>query len=318
MELLRYWSARVAQSVFVLWAAFTVSFFVLYGLPSDPVTLMLSQGGTSGVLDPAAVASINHEYGFDQPLIVQYVNRLGAFVTGHFGVSIDQGQDVLTIVSRGAWSTIQIALLSFVLAIVLGLGIAVTASSTRMRWLRQLLQSLPPLALSLPTFWLGLVLIQVFAFQLHWFPSFGDKTPNTLVLPVLTLAIPVSASVAQVLTKSFLGVWRQPFVQVAQSKGFGRRQLLSKHVLRNAVIPALTMAGITLGQLLAGAVITETVFSRPGLGSMTQRAVQTQDIPVVQFMVVLAALVFVVVNLVVDALYPVIDPRIRRRGLVAA
>src|SRR5690606_31411010 len=118
MELLRYWSARVAQSVFVLWAAFTVSFFVLYGLPSDPVTLMLSQGGTSGVLDPAAVASINHEYGFDQPLIVQYVNRLGAFVTGHFGVSIDQGQDVLTIVSRGAWSTIQIALLSFVLAIV--------------------------------------------------------------------------------------------------------------------------------------------------------------------------------------------------------
>ncbi|MCU1515249.1 MAG: peptide transporter, permease component [Microbacteriaceae bacterium] len=318
MLLLRYWSGRAAQSVFVLWAAFTVSFLVLYGLPGDPVTLMLSQGGSSGTLDPVAVASLNHEFGFDRPLILQYFDRLGAFVTGNFGISIDQNQDVLTIVSRGAWSTLQIALLGFAVAIALGLGIAVLASSTRMRWLRQLLQSLPPLALSLPTFWLGLVLIQVFAFQLHLFPSFGDKTANTLVLPVLTLAIPASAGVAQVLTKSFLGVWRQPFVQVAQAKGFGRRQLLSKHVLRNAVIPALTMAGITFGQLLAGAVITETVFSRPGLGSMTQRAVQSQDLPVVQFMVVLAAVVFVTINLVVDALYPIIDPRIRRRGLVTA
>lgn len=316
--MLRYWSTRVAQSVFVLWAAFTLSFFVLYGLPGDPVTLMLSQGGAAGALDPEAVAKLNHDYGFDQPLVVQYVDHLGAFLTGHFGTSIDQNQSVVDIVSRGSWSTIQLSLLGFAVAIVLGLGIAVLASSTRMRWLRQLLQSLPPLALSLPGFWLGLVLIQVFSFQLHLFPSFGDKTPITLVLPVITLAIPVSAAVAQVLTKSFLGVWRQPFVQVARAKGLSRPQLLSRHVLRNAIIPALTMAGITFGHLLVGTVIIETVFSRPGLGSVTQRAVQQQDIPVVQFMVVLAALVFVIVNLVVDALYPIIDPRIRRRGLAEA
>ncbi|MDM4761585.1 ABC transporter permease [Galbitalea sp. SE-J8] len=318
MLLLRYWGAKLAQSVFVLWAAFTLSFFILYGLPSDPVSLMLSQGGASGNLDPEAIAALNREYGFDRPLVLQYVDHLGAFLRGDFGTSIEQGQPVVDIVGRGIGSTTVLALAGFGVAVALGLALAVVASSTRMRWLRQVLQSLPPLALSLPPFWLGLVLLQLFSFTFHWFPSFGDRAPNTLVLPTLTLAIPVSATIAQVLTKNFLTTWQQPFVQVAQAKGLGRPRLLSRHVLRNAVIPALTMAGITFGHLLAGTVITETVFSRAGLGRVTQQAVTQQDLPVVQFVVVLAAAIFVVVNLLVDGLYPVIDPRIRRRGLVAA
>lgn len=317
MQALRYWAVKVGQSVFVLWAAFTLSFFILYGLPSDPVSLMLSQGGASGNLDPAAIAQLNKEYGFDQPLIVQYFVRLGAFLRGDFGTSIEQHQPVIEIIGRSIGSTVVLALAAFCLAVALGLAIAVLASSTRMRWLRQLLQSLPPLALALPGFWLGLVLLQLFSFTVHWFPSFGDKTPNTLVLPMITLAIPVSASIAQILTKSFLSTWRQPFVQVAEAKGFGRPRLLSRHVLRNAIIPALTMAAITFGNLLAGTVIAETVFSRAGLGRVAQEAVTQQDIPVVQFVVVLAAAVFVIVNLVVDALYPVIDPRIRRPAQVA-
>ncbi len=318
MQTLRYWAVKVGQSVFVLWAAFTLSFFILYGLPSDPVSLMLSQSGAAGNLDPNAIAELNKQYGFDQPLVVQYWDHLLAFVRGDFGTSIEQNQPVIDIVGRGIGSTLTLTLLGFLLAILLGLGIAVLASSTRMGWLRQLLQSLPPLALALPPFWLGLVLLQLFSFTFHWFPSFGDKTPATLVLPVITLAIPVSATIAQILTKSFLTTWRQPFVQVAQAKGLGRPRLLSRHVLRNAIIPGLTIAGITFGHLLAGTVIIETVFSRAGLGRITQQAVTQQDIPVVQFVVVLAAFVFVIVNLVVDALYPVIDPRIRRRGLAAA
>ena len=318
MQTLRYSANKVAQSVFVLWASFTLSFFILYGLPSDPVALMLSQSGAAGNLDPGAIAKLDKEYGFDQPLIEQYGNHLVAFLRGDFGTSIVQNRPVIDIISQGVGSTILLAVLAFAVAIVLGLGIAVLASSTRMRWLRHLLQSLPPLALALPPFWLGLVLLELFSFTLHWFPSFGDQTPNTLVLPVLTLAIPVSANIAQVLTKSFLTTWRQPFVQVAQAKGFGRGALLSRHVLRNAVIPALTMAGITFGQLLAGTVIVEAVFSRAGSGKVTQQAVQQQDIPVVQFVVVLAAAVFVVINLLVDALYPIIDPRIRRIRIVTA
>jgi peptide/nickel transport system permease protein len=317
MATLRYWLVKVAQSAFVLWAAFTVTFFVLYGLPSDPISLMLNQSGAGGALDQGAVDQLAHQYGFDRPLIVQYGDRLLAFLRGDFGVSIDQHQPVLTVIGRAVGPTLQLALLGFVVAVLLGLGIAILAAGTRMRWLRQLLQSLPPLALSLPTFWVGLVLLQIFSFTFHWFPSFGDKTPNTLVLPVITLAIPVSASIAQILTKSFLTTWRQPFVQVAQAKGLGGRRLLGRHVLRNAIIPALTIAAVTFGHLLAGTVIVETVFSRSGLGRVTQQAVTQQDIPVVQFVVMIAATVFVVVNLLVDGLYPVIDPRIRHRGPVA-
>ncbi|MFT4124229.1 MAG: ABC transporter permease [Microbacteriaceae bacterium] len=317
MQTLRYWAARIGQAVIVVWAAFTLSFVILYALPSDPVALMLSQSGESGSLDPDAVAALNQQYGFDRPLIVQYLDRLLAFLRGDFGTSIQQSQPVVEVVGRSIGGTLELTAAAFVLAIVLGLGIAVVASSTRMPWLRQLLQSLPPLALALPPFWLGLVLLQLFSFTLHWFPSFGDDSLASLVLPTVTLAVPVSASIAQILTKSFLGTWRQPFVQLARAKGLGRPGLLRRHVIRNAVIPALTIAAITFGHLLAGTVIVETVFSRSGLGRVAQEAVTQQDIPVVQFVVVLAAAVFAVVNLLVDGVYPVIDPRIRRRGLVS-
>jgi ABC-type dipeptide/oligopeptide/nickel transport systems, permease components len=233
-------------------------------------------------------------------------------------VSIQQDRPVIDIISQAAAPTLQLSLTAFVVAMLLGLALAVGASSTRLPWLRQFLQSIPPLTLALPGFWLGLMLLEIFSFTLHWFPSFGDKGLPTLVLPVITLAIPVSAGVGQVLTKSFLGTWGQSFVQVARTKGFGRVRLLHSHVLRNSIMPALTMAGMVFGSLLVGTVVTETVFSRPGLGRVLQEAVQQQDIPIVQLMVVLAAVVFVIVNLVVDALYPIIDPRIRRRALRVA
>jgi peptide/nickel transport system permease protein len=318
MQTLRYWLVRIAQSVFVLWAAFTVSFVVLYKLPSDPVALFLGQNGQTGGLDSTEVSQLNAQYGFDKSIFVQYYDRLWHFLTFDFGDSIQQQQPVTTVVRRALPATLELSLTAFVIAIVLGVGLAVVASSTRAGWLRQLVQSLPPLALSLPSFWVGLVLLELFSFNLHWFPSFGNSGVRSLVLPAITLAIPVSASIAQVLTKSFLSTWRQPFVQVAESKGLGRSRLLSRHVLRNAVIPSLTIAALVFGNVLGGTVITETVFSRAGLGRLTQQAVAVQDIPVVQFMVVFSALIFVIVNLLVDALYPVIDPRIRRRGLAAA
>jgi peptide/nickel transport system permease protein len=318
VQTLRYWLVRVAQSVFVLWAAFTVSFVVLYKLPSNPVALFLNESGESAALDKGAAAQLNAEYGFDKPVVVQYFERLGHFLTGDFGTSIQQNQPVTTVVRRALPATMELSLTGFALAVVLGVGLAVVASSTRSNWLRQSVQSLPPLALSLPSFWVGLVLLELFSFQLHWFPSFGNSGVRSLVLPAITLALPVSASIAQVLTKSFLSTWRQPFVQVAEAKGLGRPRVLSRHVLRNAVIPSLTIAGIVFGNVLGGTVITETVFSRSGLGRLTQQAVAAQDIPVVQFMVVFSALIFVIVNLLVDALYPVIDPRIRRSAPAAA
>jgi peptide/nickel transport system permease protein len=318
MQTSRYWLVRIAQSVFVLWAAFTVSFVVLYKLPSDPVSLFLGENGQSSGLDQNQVAQLNAQYGFDRPVLVQYLRGLWNFLRLDFGDSIQQHQPVTTVVRRALPSTLELSLTAFVIAVVLGVTVAAVASSTRVPWVRQVVQSLPPLALSLPTFWVGLFLLEIFSFNLHWFPSFGNNGVRSLVLPAVTLALPVSAAMAQVLTKSFLTTWRQPFVQVAEAKGLRRSSLLSRHVLRNAVIPGLTIAAIVFGNVLGGTVITETVFSRAGLGRLTQQAVASQDIPVVQFMVVFSALIFVIMSLLVDALYPVIDPRIRRRALAVA
>ncbi|MFT4307462.1 MAG: ABC transporter permease [Microbacterium sp.] len=310
---------RLLQSVLVLWAAFTVSFFVLFVLPSDPVALMLGQGGEGGVADTAAVDALRSQYGFDQPILVQYAQRLWAFVRLDFGTSLQDKQPVGEAVATALPSTLQLAVTAMALASVIGVAIAAVASTTRLSWLRQALLSLPPLGASLPPFWIGLLLIQFFAFQLRLLPSMGDNGWQSVILPALTLAFPASAVIAQILAKSFLSTWQQPFVQLARAKGLSRRELLTGHVLRHAIIPAVTMAAIIFGNLLAGTVVVETVFSRTGIGRLVESAVTQQDVPVVQLVVVLSALIFVVVNLAVDAVYPLLDPRIvrnRRRSPV--
>jgi peptide/nickel transport system permease protein len=314
-EVLKYWLVRILQSVFVLWAAFTLSFVILQVLPSDAALLRLNAGGAGGPLDEAEADALRASLGLDKPLLVQYLDRIGGFLTGDFGVSIQKDRPVADLVAQALPSTLVLVSVALILALVFGTLLAVLASGTRAGWLRQALQSIPPVVLSLPGFWVALVLIQVFAFQVRWFPSTGDKTLPSLVLPAITLALPIGAIIAQILTKSLLATWRAPFVQVAEARGLGRRQLLTRHVLRNAVIPTLTMLAIIFGNLLGGSIIVETVFGRAGLGRLTENAVTNQDIPVVQFVVVFAALVFVVTNLFVDFLYTILDPRIRRRGL---
>lgn len=312
---LSYWLTRIAQSAFVLWAAFTLSFIILQVLPSDAAALRLAAGGTGGALDEAEVDALRESLGSNLPLLQQYAASIGGFLTGDFGVSIQKDRPVGDLVAEALPSTITLVLVALPIALVFGTVFAVIASSTRIPWVRQAMQSIPPVLLSLPGFWVALLLIQVFAFQLRWFPSTGDSTPIALVLPAITLALPVGAIIAQILTKSLLTTWRAPFVQVAEAKGLSRPRLLRRHIIRNAVIPALTMLAIVFGNLLSGSIIAETVFGRSGLGRLTENAVTTQDIPVVQFVVVFAALIFVVTSLLVDFLYTVLDPRIRRPRL---
>ncbi|ADO44306.1 ABC-type dipeptide/oligopeptide/nickel transport system, permease component (plasmid) [Ketogulonicigenium vulgare Y25] len=312
MAILKFWAARLGQSAFVLWAAFTFSFVILYLLPSDPVSLLLGQDGAAGAPDAQTVAALNAEFGLDQGWIAQYFQRLGQFLTLDFGNSIQHRRPVTDLVAEVLPATLHLSLLALGLALVLGVALAVAASMTRMGWLRQVLQSIPPTILALPGFWIGLVLLQVFAFQLRWVPSLPNRGALSMILPVVTLALPTAAIIGQILTKSLLGTWRQPFVQVARARGLSQWDILHRHVARNAILPALTMAAIIFGNLLTGTIITETVFSRGGLGRLIERAVTQQDIPLVQFMVVFSAFVFVVINLLVDAAYPALDPRIRR------
>ncbi|WP_223694094.1 ABC transporter permease [Leifsonia poae] len=319
--MLRYIAGRVGQAVLVLWAAFTVAFVLLQALPGDAV-LIKFQGGDLG-LSPEQLAQIRASYGADEPVVVQYLHALGNAVTGNFGYSIQQGVPVADLLRANLPSTAALAGLGFLLAAVIAVAVAFLSTLSRFGWLRSALQSLPSLFISVPTFWLGITLIQVFSFRLHLVPVIGGSAVQQLILPVITLAVPISAPLAQVLVRSIDQVNTQPFVAVVRAKGASASWVLWRHVAKNAVLPTLTIAGVLFGELIAGAVVTETVFGRNGIGRLTQAAVGGQDTPVLQAVVLLAALVYVVVNLIVDLLYPVLDPRLaphsgRVRAVAAA
>lgn len=306
----RYVIRRLAQAVAVLWAAYTLSFFVLDFLPGDPVSAMAGGGLDQSSVDPARLDALRHEYGFDRPILVRYVDHLGDAIRGDFGNSVATGQPVSTTLADALPQTLLLTGAALLLAVVFGGGLALTATYTSSRALRQTLLSVPALGVSMPTFWVGLLLVQLFSFRLGLVPAFGNDGVTSLVLPAVTLAVPTGALLAQVLAKSLLMTLDEPYVQTARAKGAGRLHVHLHHALRNAALPALTIVGLLVGNLLAGSVVVETVFSRNGIGRATVSAVTVQDLPVVQGVVVFGALVFVVVNLVVDLVYPLFDPRV--------
>jgi peptide/nickel transport system permease protein len=307
----RYLLSRIGQAVLVLWAAFTIAFVLLQALPGD--ALLIKYQNPDMGLSPAEIEDIRDSYGANTPLFLQYIHSLGGFLTGNLGYSVQAGVPVVEQLAANVPATLALAGLGFFAAVVLAVAIAFLSSLAPFSWLRNAIQSLPSLFISVPVFWLGIVLIQVFSFQLKLIPVINPPEALGLVLPVATLAIPISAPLAQVLIRSIDDVRTQPFVAVARSRGGSNAWVLSHHVARNAVLPALTIAGVLLGELIGGAVVTETVFGRNGVGQLTQEAVNSQDAAVLQAVVVLAATSFVVVNLAVDLLYPVLDPRLKKK-----
>lgn len=307
----RYLASRLAQGLLVLWIAFTLSFFLLCWLPGDPVITMLGAGGELQSFDPAEVARLRAEFHLDEPLIIQYLLALGDLVRFDLGTSIQAGTPVTEAIAAALPSTLALAALALAIALVAGIVIAVAATLTRRAWLRDILAGLPGLGVALPTFWVGLMLLQIFSFRLPLFPAVGTGTPAAVVLPAVTLAIPLSAIIAQVLFRSLQNAWVQPFVTTFHASGYTRLRLLPRQALPVALLPTLTMGGVLFGQALAGSVVVENVFSRQGLGRLAQTAVTGQDIPLVQGIVLFAAAVFVLVNLVTDLAYPLLDPRLR-------
>lgn len=303
---------RPAQALLVLWAAFSLSFAILYALPGDPVAILLAQSGEPGAVDPAKVAELRARYHLDGSLWQQYGGALWRLLQLDLGTSLQTGKPVAQALAAALPSTLALALAALLLALPLGIGLALAAHQVRRRPLHSALHNAPALVVSLPTFWVGLVLLQLFSFRLHWLPAMGEHGLASLVLPAVTLALPCAAMIAQVLGRSIASVSQQPFVQALRSKGVGPWRLLCGHILHNAAIPLLSLSGTLLGNLLAGAVVTETVFSRDGVGRLAQAAVASQDIAVVQGVVLLAAALYVLTNLATDLLYPLLDPRIRQ------
>ncbi|MEQ3552817.1 ABC transporter permease [Pseudonocardia nematodicida] len=310
----RYVAGRVGRTVLVVWAAFTVTFLVLRLLPGDPVALYLKGTNGYGEVTDADVAAARAALGFDRPWPAQYVTTLFDALRGDLGESIRTRQPVAEMIVGALPPTLQVGALGLLLSLLGGLALGVAANLASSPAARQLLRSLPALAISVPTFWLGLVLIQVFALQLRLVPSLGGSGFSSVILPAVTLAVPGAALVAQVLGKSLHDTLREPWAETVRATGAGTARLVLGRGLRNAAIPAVTVSGLLVGGMIGGAVVVETVFARPGMGRITQSAVAAQDLPVVQGVVVVAATVFALVTLAVDLLYPVLDPRIRSTG----
>lgn len=307
---------RLGQALFVLWAAFTISFVLLQAMPGDAI-LIKFQNPELG-LNPQQIADIRASYAADSAIWVQYIQTIGRFLTGNFGYSVQVGVPVSTMLAAHLPATLKLASLGFLLAAVFAVVIAFVSSLTPFAWLRGAIQSVPSLFISIPTFWLGIMLIQIFSFRLKLVPVINPGPWQELILPVITLAVPISAPLAQVLVRNIDDVLTRPFVAVARAKGATRQWVLWRHVAKNALLPTLTIAGVLFGELIAGAVVTETVFGLNGIGGLTGRAVGSQDAAVLQAIVVFSALAFVIINLIVDLLFPVLDPRLRTKAGAAA
>ena len=302
---------KTASAVVVLWGAATVAFFAQTALPGDRATTIFNiRAGQAQLRTPEELAPINAEFGLQNPLIVQYFDYIRGILSGTFGNSYQQYRPVLDIIGEQLGATVILSLTAILISWVLMI-VWVTLTAGRGPRLGAIGSLVDVVAAGLPAYWLGIILLLVFALGLHWFPVIGGTGVNGLILPALTLGIPLAGFMAQSTRAEFERALDQPFIISARMRGMGDVGVRLQHVLRHAVIPAVTLSGWALGATLSGAVIVESIFSRPGIGSVLVSAVNAQDLPVVVGIVTLVAVVYVVANLVVDIAYSIIDPRLK-------
>ncbi|WP_170323525.1 ABC transporter permease [Cryptosporangium phraense] len=302
---------RTGSAVLVVWGAITLTFVALHSIPGDIVDAVL---GTTQVT-PAIRARIVSDYALDQPLTTQYAGYLGRLLHGDLGRSYSQGMPVSTLIGQQASSTFVLMLAAILFALVLAIVVAV-ATANRPRWLRGPAVTAEVVSLAVPSFWLGILLLTVFSFQLHWFPAIGASGLDGLVLPAISLGLAPAAMLSQVLRQGLERVLDEPFIVTARARGLRPAVVLVRHALRHAILPVVTLTGWLFGAFVSGAVVVENVFSRQGLGRLTTSAIGQRDFPTVSAIVLVAAVVYIVVNLLVDVLYPLIDPRLREPGAV--
>jgi peptide/nickel transport system permease protein len=302
---------RIVGAIFVLWAAATFTFFVQELLPGSKATLILNQEhGTQQTYSASQLKPVEEKYGFDEPVTTQYFNYIKGLAHGDLGNSYQEHKPVLTIIGEQVGPTLVLTITSLILAWIFALG-TILFTARRKRVISSLGSGWEIFSAGLPYYWLGVILLVVFSIELKIFPVAGGTSIEGLVLPALTLAIPLAGFIGQVTRDEFEKVLDQPFVTSARARGMGDFAVRVKHVLRHAVLPAVTLSGWALGALISGAVIVETVFARPGIGQMIVTAASNRDVPLVSGVVMLVAFIYVVANILVDIAYAIIDPRLR-------
>ena len=305
--MLRYVRTRLLAALPVLLGVSILVFSMLHLLPGDPAQIILGEAVTSA----QDLARLRRELGFDDPLHVQYARFLGRALSGDLGRSLQSRRPVLDEILAQLPSTVQLTLAGLALAVVVGVVLGVAAATHRGSWADTLCMLLALGGLSLPAFWLGLMLIFFFALQLGWLPATGQGGLARLVLPALTLGYGAAGVIARLVRSSMLEVLRIEYVTTARSKGLAERRVVYRHALRNALIPVITIVGLQFGALLGGTVVIETVFARQGIGRLLVGAILYKDFPLVQGIVLFTASAYVLVNLLVDLGYALTDPRIR-------
>jgi peptide/nickel transport system permease protein/oligopeptide transport system permease protein len=304
---LTYVVRRVLVAIPTLLGVATVVFSLLRLLPGDPATLIAGPTAT-----PQVIANIRHQLGIDQPIWQQYLGFLGRLVRGDLGISSRTGQPVVQEILTRAPYTAELALTSLVLAIAVGVAAGVLAATRRNTGADLGISGAAVFGVSMPVYWLGLMLIIVFAVRLRVLPAAGnDQGVLSLILPSITLALFSMGLVARQTRSAMLEVLGQDFVRTARAKGAGRQAVLIRHALRNALLPIVTTIGLQFGTLLGGAVITESVFAWPGMGRLLLDSISGRDYPVVQGVVLLLSVAFITINLLTDLVYAYVDPRIR-------
>ncbi|MGI5440865.1 ABC transporter permease [Streptomyces shenzhenensis] len=300
---------RLVQAVLVLWAAYTLTFALLTALPGDAISNRINN--PQNQLTPEDGRTLEAFYGLDRPIVVQYAHALDALLHGNLGYSLSSGSTVSSLLGDALPHTLVLTALGLAFGVLVAATLGIAGSYAPWSRLRALLQSFPALAASVPSFVVGILILDGFSFRLRLIPAVDDGTFLALVGPALTLGIMIAAPLAQVFTAAITATLRQPFVHVLQARGAGERYVFRHGVLRNASLPVITMLGLAVGELIAGSVVTEAVFARNGIGQITLNAVNTQDLPVVQGVVLISTTGYVLVNLLADVIHPLIDPRIR-------
>ena len=305
--MLAYTLKRLLALIPVLFGVSLLVFASLYLTPGDPLSAILGEA----VVSKEQMEQLREQYGFDDPLYVQYLRFAGRALQGDLGRSLRYNQPVLQQIRDQLPATIQLTLAAMAFAIALGLALGVLAAIYHNTWIDFTAMLVSLAGISIPTFWSGLILLLIFALELGWLPATGTEGWQRLILPAFALGYGAAAIIARLTRSSMLEVLRQSYVTTARAKGLPGHMVILRHTLKNALIPVITIVGLQFGNLLAGAVVVETVFSRQGIGRLLVDAILSKDFPTVQGTVLLVAAMYVLINLLVDLSYAVVDPRIR-------
>jgi len=306
---LRYICNRLLQMIPTLFLVSLIVFFIMHALPGDPAQLMLA-GAEGGAVSPERIAELRQQMGLNDPLYVQYLRFVKGAICGDLGNSIRLRSPVTQLILNRFTSTLYLSLLGLLFAVVMGMVLGTWAALRQNSWIDTLSMGLSYVGVSMPVFWLGLLLIFLFSFQLRWFPPAGGEGLRGLVLPSFTLGFVSSGMISRLVRSSLLDVMGEDYIRTARAKGLRETVVVVRHAMKNALIPVVTMVGLQFGTMLAGAVVTETVFSRPGVGRLIVSGILWKDYPLVEGSVLFMAVIYVSVNLLVDISYAYLDPRI--------